>query len=227
MKKKLLILFTLIIVLTMALTITATCLAEETEEAPAEAAQEEEIVELTADNNATIWFKNVWEKGKAWVIGACSGLSVSAIMAAIILVFVRRITNNGIDRIEKKTDASTIADLATNKLEEHFANTTIDVNIAPLMEKQYKILAAEVYETLFKIIQKQDEKYLAMVKCFEKLSHYYDGSIGITDSQKEELAQAIAYAKSLYNEPLTTTAKIEVTVEAPKEEETEIKVRNY
>ena len=243
MKKNLLILFTLILVLSIALSITATCFAEDlpiateidlngtevvaqpfVEEQP----QEAEIA--TADNDAWTWLKETWEKVKVWAIGAFSGLSVGAIVSAIFVVVIKRALNKGIDKIESKTEASTISDSVSKNIEEHFAKTTIDVDIKPLMEKQYLILANNVFETLNKATLKQNEKYLAMVNVFEKLSHYFDGSIGVTDAQKQELADAVAYAKSLFVEPTKTTAKIAAVAEPIiKEEDSQpkVKTRNY
>lgn len=235
MKKKLLILFTLVMVLSIALSITATCFAEdfveqEIEIKPIEVELDDPLAEtedVTADNDAWTWIKETWEKVKGIVLGAVSGISFSAIVAAIVCVVVKRLTNKVADKVEANTNSTTIADLTSQKVADHFSKTTIDVNIQPLMEKQYLILANQVYDTLFKSMQKQDEKYLAMVKCFEKLSHYYDGSIGVTDAQKEELAEAIAYAESLFVEPTKTTAKIAVVAEEPKQEETKVITRNY
>lgn len=228
MKKKLLILFTLIMVLVIALSITATCFAEE------EVVEEttEPIVEAetdTADNNALVWAKETWEKVKPYCMGAFSGLTIGGLVSAIFYAVIKSLTSKTLNKIDKATNSATIADLTSEKLEKHFAKTTIDVDIKPLMEKQYLILAQEVFETLYAANKKQDEKYLAMVEVFEKLSHYYDGSVGVTDAQKEELAEAITYAKSLLTEQTTTTAKITAVAEAPVEEvkETKVKARNY
>ena len=229
MKKNLLILFTLILVLSIALSITATCFAEDealpiTEEAqPVE--QEAEIA--TADNDAWTWLKETWEKVKPYCMGAFSGLTIGGLVSAIFYAVVKSLTNKTLNKIDQKTNAETISSAVISDVKDHFAKTTIDVDIKPLMEKQYLILAQEVFETLYAATQKQDEKYLAMVNVFEKLSHYYDGSIGVTDAQKQELAEAIAYAESLFVEPTKTTAKIAVVAEEPKQEETKVITRNY
>jgi len=245
MKNKLLILFTLVMVLSIALSITATCFADDlpitTEidlngtEVVAQPLQEEAVeAEIaTADNDALTWLKETWEKVKPYCMGAFSGLTISGLVSAIFYAIVKSLTNKTLNKIDQKTNAETISTAVINDVKDHFAKTTIDVDIKPLMEKQYLILAQQVFETLYAATQKQDEKYLAMVKVFEKLSHYYDGSIGVTDAQREEVAEAIAYAESLLTEPTSTKAKI-VAVAEPvvKEEdvfkkETKVKARNY
>ena len=243
MKKNLLILFTLILVLSIALSITATCFAEEIPIATEIDLNETEVVAqpfveeqpqeaeiATADNDAWTWLKETWEKVKPYCMGAFSGLTIGGLVSAIFYAVIKSLTTKTLNKIDNATSSSAIADLTTKKLEEHFAKTTIDVDIKPLMEKQYLILANNVFDTLNKSTQKQDEKYLAMVNVFEKLSHYYDGSIGVTDAQKQELADAVAYAKSLFVEPTKTTAKIAAVAEPIiKEEtkETKAKARNY
>lgn len=221
MKKNLLILFTLILVLSIALSITATCFAEDEALPITEEAQpvEQEAENATPDNDAGEWFSNIWQKIKVWAIGAFSGLSLGAIVSAIFVVVIKRALNKGIDKIESKTEASTISDSVSKNIEDHFAKTTIDVNIAPLMERQYLLLSQKVYADLDVAIKKVEEKYMAMVKCFEKLGHYYDGSIGVTDVQKQEFYDAVEYAKSLAEEEPKTTAKIAVEVTPEKTEE--------
>ena len=235
MKKNLLILFTLIMVLSIALSITATCFAEDEALPITEEAQpiEQEAVEAeiaTPDNDAWTWLKETWEKVKPYCMGAFSGLTIGGLVSAIFYAVIKSLTTKTLNKIDNATSSSAIADLTTKKLEEHFAKTTIDVDIKPLMEKQYLVLAQQVFETLYNQTQKQDEKYLAMVNVFEKLSHYYDGSIGVTDAQKQELADAVAYAKSLFVEPTKTTAKIAAVAEPIiKEEDSQpkVKTRNY
>lgn len=235
MKKKLLILFTLIMVLSIALSITATCFAEdyvekELEIKPLEVEEEtqEVVIEQTADNNATIWFKEIWEKGKAWVIGACSGLSISALVGAFLVVAVKRATNKGFDSIEKNTNATTIADKTSEKFLQNISNVALDVNIKPVLESQYKAMSEEINGELTINLQKQDRKNLALIKCFEAFADYFKCSTAVSDEQKEALAQTIEEAKALYsNCDNQVTAKVEVKAE-PEKKETKVSIaENY
>ena len=189
---------------------------------------QEEVVEQTSDNNATLWFKNVWEKGKAWCIGAFSGVSFSALVAAIVYVGVKRLTNKGFDKIEKATNATTIADKTSEKFLQNISNVALDVNIKPVLESQYKAMSEQINGELSINLQKQDRKNLALIKCFEAFADYFKCSTAVSDEQKEALANTIAEAKSLYaNCDNSVTAKVEIKAE-PLKEETKVQIaENY
>lgn len=231
MKNKLLILFTLILVLSIALSITALCFADETEETQEETQEAvvEEVEEQTADNNANIWFKETWDKCKNWVIGACSGVTFSAIVGAILLVAVKRATNKGFDAIEKNTNSTTIADKASEKILGNLSNVALDVNIKPVMESQYKALSEQINGELTNAIQKQDLKNLAVIECFEAFAGYFKCSTAISDEQKKALDDTIKKAKALYsNVDNKVSAKVEIKAEPTPVQKTKVEIaENY
>lgn len=230
MKKKLLILFTLVMVLSIALTLTSLCFAEEESvETIAEQDTTQEVVEENADNSAKIWFMETWDKCKNWVIGACSGISFSAIVAAIFLVGVRRATNSGFDKIEKSTNSQTIADLSSAKILDNLSNVALDVNIKPVLESQYKAISEEINGELTINLQKQDKKNLAIIECFEAFADYFKCSNAVSDEQKQNLAEKIASAKSLYsNVDNKVSAKVEIKADTKPVKETKIEIaENY
>ena len=240
MKKKLLILIGLVVILSMALSFTALCYAEdelpvaqedglsinqiEVQAEPFEAKQEEAVVEETTDEEeAKAWFVNVWEKGKAWVIGACSGLSMSLIVGAIVSVLIKRATNKGFDKLEKQTDSATIADLASQKILHNLSAVNIDVNIKPLLESHIRAIYEQINDELTTEMQKQDKKNLAIIECFEAFADYFKCSTAITDEQKQALSEKIASAKALYaNCDNKVSAQVEIKAEPTK---TEIKTK--
>lgn len=231
--KKLLILFTLLVALTMVLSFTSVCFAEE-EELPI--AQEEQVVEETqpiveesantetSDNNALIWLKETWEKTKNYALGIASGVTFGAIISAIFLVAVRRVTNKAFDKIEKKTDSKTIADLSSKAILDNLSNVALDVNIKPVLMSQYKAMSEEINGELTIAIEKQDKKNLALIKCFKAFADYFKASVAISDEQKQALADTIAEAESLYaNCDNKVRAKVEIKAE-PVVEKKETKV---
>ena len=122
MKKKLLILFTLMMVLTIALTITSVCFAEE--EVDNVVYENETLVdnsvdttqsEETSDNNANLWFKTTWEKVKERVLGLIDGITIGSIVCIIFSVAVKRSTNKGFDLLEKTHNSTVIADLTSSQ----------------------------------------------------------------------------------------------------------------
>lgn len=237
MKKKLLILFTLIMVLTMALTITATCFAEE--ESVANVVYENETLvdnsvdttqsEETSDNNANLWFSKIWQKCKEWVIAIGSGISIAGLGTAIGYALVKTLTTRTANKIADGCNSQTIADKTSDKLMEHLGNVALDVNIKPILQSQYKAISENINAELSINLQKQDKKNLAVIKCFEAFADYFKCSVAVSDEQKQALADTINEAKALYeNCDNKATAKIEIVAEAPKETKKESKVvENY
>ena len=223
MKKKLLILFTLIMVLTMALTITATCFAEE--EVDNVVYENETLVdnsvdttqsEQTSDNNGNLWFSKIWQKCKEWVIAIGSGLSIAGLGTAIGYALVKTLTTRTANKIADGCNSQTIADKTSDKLMEHLGNVALDVNIKPILQSQYKAISEDINAELSINLQKQDKKNLAVIKCFEAFADYFKCSVAVSDEQKQALADTIAEAKALYeNCDNKATAKIEIVAEAP------------
>ncbi len=224
--KKLVVLFILILMLGACLLCTSLCYADEIQEDSQEIVVEETI-EATPDNDAWEWVKDAWARCKHILIGAFSGVSASTIVGAVFIVIIKRSTNKVADKIENNTNSNAIAEKTANKMVEKWGNVVLDVNLKTLMERQYLELSNRVYADLDKAIKTQDEKYLAMVSCFEMLSHYYDGSVGVTDEQRKELADAIAYAKSLGIPTTKVVATIEAKAEESTNENTTILPENY
>ena len=221
MKKTMLILFTLIVILTMALTITSVCFAEETEEATIVDNDTTVNQTETADNNGNLWFTKIWNKCKEWVIAIGSGLSIAGLGTAVGYALVKTLTTRTANKIADGCNSQTIADKTSDKLMAHLGNAVLDVNIKPVLQSQYKAMSEEINAELTINLQKQDKKNLAVIKCFEAFADYFKCSTAVSEEQKQALADTIAEAKALYeNCDNTATAKIEVVAEAPKVEET-------
>lgn len=236
MKKTMLILFTLLLVLSIALTITATCFAEE--EVDNVVYENETLVdnsvdntqsEQTADNNANLWFSKIWQKCKEWVIAIGSGISIAGIGTAIGYALVKTLTTRTANKIADGCNSQTIADKTSKALMEHLGNVALDVNIAPVLQSQYKAISEEINAELNINLNKQDKKNLALIKCFKAFADYFSCSVAVSEDQKLALANAIAEAESLYSvSDSSVTAKIEVVAEPTKEEKKTAKiVENY
>ena len=229
MKKTMLILFTLLLVLSIALTITATCFAEEETEVVVEETQTSEVVAESSDNNANLWFKETWLKVKERVLGLVDGITIGSIVAIIVGVIIKRGTNKGFDLLEKNTNSTAIADMTSNKIMEHLGNTALDVNVKTLMEHEYRKMSAEIFADMKKENDLLKKMVYANIECFEKLGNYFNYSVAISDEAKKEYQDTIAKSKALFDEPTTEIkATVEIVAEAPKETKKETKVvENY
>ena len=234
MKKKLLILFSLVMVLCIALCYTSICFAEDE---PVEAAVDEQPVvenapivqeaqaeEQTSDNNAWEWVKETWAKCKHVLIGAVSGISLSAIVSAIFIVFIKRSTNKVADKIEQNTNTNKIAELATEKFLANLADVKISMELKPMLESQVRATCEEVAQYFKREQIKNDEKNLALIKIMKKFAEFFNASVAVTDEQRQAVKEAIAEAEELYTNYNTTTAVVEV-VSQPKANKQEIKTK--
>lgn len=209
MKKKLLVLFTLLLVLMVALSVASMCYAEETEDAPEETT--DAVVE--EDFDFWTWAKDTWARTKEAV-----NVSFSAIVGAIVIVVIKRATNKGFDKIEEKTDANNIADKTTTKLLSNLADTKLEVDIKPLMAQEYAQLGCELKADINKRDAKQDKMNQALIEIAKALGNFYKNSVAISDEQKDAFDKAIAEAEALCVVQPTISAKIEVKAEAEKED---------
>lgn len=218
--KKLLILFTLVFVLTIALSITSVCLADE--ELPVaqegEPAIEQTVEESAPEDDALSWWKQTRENIKPRVLGLFDGVTIGGIVAIIVGVIVRRGTNKGFDLIKKTTDAETMSDLVSEKAAKKMANTQLDVNIVPAMKSQYRALSEEINAELTLQIKKQDEKQLAVLDGIDKLGSYFDCSVAVSDEAKKEFHDSMAKARALFEND--TQVKATIVVEATPEKKT-------
>ena len=198
---------------------TSLCFADEiapSEEVVVEETTQEAEID-TSSNEAITWLKETWVNVKGYVLGALSGVSISAILGAIFIVCIKRITNKGFDKLEKNTNSTDIANKVSGGILDQLGNCVLNVNMQPLMAKQYAELQAQLEKELFNTLNKQDKKNLALIKCFEAFADYFKCSTAVSDEQREALSNAIAEAKALYDTNTEITAQIEVVAEAPKE----------
>lgn len=219
MKKKLLILITLMMALIIALSITAVCFAEEADPAEEPAIEAEEV---TADNDAWTWIKETWARLKEVI-----GVSLSALVGAVVIVVVKHITNSGLDTIKKKMDAKTIADATSENFLKNIADVELDVNIKPIVESQLHEMIETITNYFLEALKKQDKKQLAELLALKQLGAYFDCSVAVSDEAKAKFAKAIQDAEALYsNIDNKATAKVEVKSE--EKEETKVTIaENY
>ena len=225
MKKTLLLFLTIFALTMMILSMATICYAEE------ETITENDVTITqsaeTADNNANIWFKEAWEKGKAWCIGAFSGVSIGSIVAVIVGVLVRRATNKGIDEIKKKTDTDTIAAETSKKLADRMSSMVLDVHINKVLESQYKVISEQIFTSVDKELVDLKKMFIADIECYEAFADFFRCSTAISDEQKKALDEKIQNAKALFETPDDTTkATIVVTAEEPKETKKKV-AENY
>lgn len=130
-----------------------------------------------------------------WVISILGGLSISSIISAVIYGCLKGAFNKTISKI----NVEKIADLATDKGVERVKKVSFTHNIQPIVESELKKIneySKEVFDKKMETISKQ---YEMIVKILIKFSAYFDNSIGVPDSAKEDLKKILLEA--LEDEP--------------------------
>lgn len=130
-----------------------------------------------------------------WIVSAVSGISLAGIMAAIIYSCLKGAFNKTISKI----NVQKIVDQATEKGIERVKKIAFTHSIQPLVESELKKVNELSIEVLKIYMEEVSKKYENVLSVLEKLSAYFDNSIGVSEAAKKELKEAIANAK---NEPI-------------------------
>lgn len=136
-----------------------------------------------------------------WIMSAIGGVSLSAIISAIIYGCLKGAFNKTISKI----NVESIADKATEKGVERVKKVSFTHNIQPLVESELKKVNEHSVEVLKKELADVQAKYDNVINILDKLACYFDNSIGVAEEKKEELKQAIAKAQ---NKPMVAESVV-------------------
>ena len=136
-----------------------------------------------------------------WIMSAVGGVSLSAVISAIIYGCLKGAFNKTISKI----NVESIADKATEKGVERVKKVSFTHNIQPLVESELKKINEHSVEVLKKELADVQAKYDNVIDILDKLACYFDNSIGVAEEKKEELKQAIAKAQ---NKPMVAESVV-------------------
>lgn len=125
-----------------------------------------------------------------WIMSALGGVSLSAIITAIIYGCLKGAFNKTIAKI----NVQQIADLATEKGVERVKKVSFTHSIQPLVESELEKINEKATAVLKKELKDVKERYDKVINILDKLASYFDNSIGVPEEKKEELKQALAEA---------------------------------
>lgn len=135
------------------------------------------------------FFSQVW----VWVITALGGISLSAIISAIIYGCLKGAFNKTISKI----NVEKIADKATDKGIERVKKIAFTHDIQPLVESKLIEINEKSTEVLKKELAVVSAKYDKVVNILDKLACYFDNSIGVSEENKKALKKAIGEAREI------------------------------
>lgn len=140
-----------------------------------------------------------------WIATAIGGVSLAGIISTIIYACLRGAFNKTISKI----NVQKIAELATDKGIEKIKNVSFEHSIQPLVESGLEKINEKALSILNEQLKLIQGKYDKLVNVLDKLSAYFDNSIGVTDNAKQELKEAISEAKGDAPVKATSTAEID------------------
>ena len=145
----------------------------------------------------------IFTQAVIWIGTALGGISLAGIITAILYGCIKGAFNKTISKI----NVQKIADEATEKGIEKVRKVSFTHSIQPLVESELKKINEKATEVLDKSVQALNTKFDNVILILERLSAYFDNSIGVSEQAKAELKKAIADAK---NEVKTAESVVEV-----------------
>lgn len=145
-----------------------------------------------------------------WIVSILGGISLSAVFAFIIKISLSAAFN----KIISKINVQKIADQATEKGIEKVKKISFTHNIQPLVESELKKINEKSTEILKQTLLEVQAKYDKVINVLDKLSKYFDNSIGVAEEKKEELREALSEA---LEKPIIVESSIVEEITEPKE----------
>lgn len=133
-----------------------------------------------------------------WIVSALGGVSLAGVISAAIYGCLKGAFSKTISKI----DVEKIAKDATDKGIDKVKAVSFSHSIQPLVESELKKINEMSVEVVKKELNEVKAEYKTLINIIKKLSAYFDNSIGVSDTAKQELKQAIAEAE---NEPIEPT----------------------
>lgn len=133
-----------------------------------------------------------------WIVSALGGVSLAGVISAAIYGCLKGAFSKTISKI----DVEKIAKDATDKGIDKVKAVSFSHSIQPLVESELKKINEMSVEVVKKELNEVKAEYKTLINIVKKLSAYFDNSIGVSDTAKQELKQAIAEAE---NEPIEPT----------------------
>ena len=133
-----------------------------------------------------------------WIVSALGGVSLAGVISAAIYGCLKGAFSKTISKI----NVEKIAKDATDKGIDKVKAVSFSHSIQPLVESELKKINEMSVEVVKKELNEVKAEYKTLINIIKKLSAYFDNSIGVSDTAKQELKQAIAEAE---NEPIEPT----------------------
>ena len=155
---------------------------------------------------------NIWNMIAPYVTNGAIWGAIASILGACISRAIKKSKNETTAALNTKV----VANEVKQEIKDDIKNISFEQNIQPLVKSELKKVTEEANEYVKQQLKETQEGYNKLLNCLEKLSAYFDNSIGVSDEAKAELKQAIEEAK-VPAEPTNTFETKVVVEEQPKE----------
>lgn len=158
---------------------------------------------------------NIWNMIAPYVTNGAVFSAIASILGACIARAIKKSTTATTTALNTKI----VANELKQEMKKEIKEISFEQNIQPLVQSELKKVTEEANTYLKQQLKETQEGYNKLLLCVEKLSAYFDNSIGVSDEAKAELKQAIADAKipeTPSNQFTTTVIVEEVAQEQPK-----------
>lgn len=149
---------------------------------------------------------------KQSLIGILGGLSISAILTAIILGCIKGIG----EKISKKINVEKITENAVEKGIDKVKSISYTQTVQPVLESGLEKVNEKSAEFINKKYDELKQDYRNIVDILKSLASYFDDAFGVPDHKKEKLHQAIEKAENKVVEPQVIKVQ-EEHIEQPKQ----------
>lgn len=140
-----------------------------------------------------------------------AGVSVTGILSAVIYGCLK----GAFSKTISKVNVEKICEDATSKGIDKVKEVSFKQSIQPLCESELKKITEQANDYMKSYLDEMNKKYDQLIEIIEKLSAYFDNSIGVSDTAKEDLKDSINKAKIA---PTTVeTEVVDKTYEEPQE----------
>lgn len=137
----------------------------------------------------------------AWVMTAVGGVTLAGVISAVIYGSLKGAFNKTISKINVKE----IADKATEKGIQRVKKVSFTHSIQPLVESGLERVNEKSNQYIDAAIKRMEDKLDSIILIQEKQAAYFDNSIGVPETAKQELKDAISEAR---NEFVAVESKI-------------------
>ena len=120
-----------------------------------------------------------------------AGVSVTGILSAVIYGCLK----GAFSKTISKVNVEKICEDATSKGIDKVKEVSFKQSIQPLCESELKKITEQANEYMKSYLDEMNKKYDQLIEIIEKLSAYFDNSIGVSDTAKEDLKDSINKAK--------------------------------